>query len=285
MDDNKKPLLTNQDATDANPQPQPIAGQNDTVTAPVEPLAPSQPGATTPEPAVSVPESPMAPAVPNLDQPAGEAVAPTISTTTAAPEPLGQQTPIEPVVDAGAELDPAPATNLYEAPDATGQEAAAPVAAPTQAEPSVSFTEQTPQTATVPQPASVDEGEDEPGEGGSGTTPPAGGAAPTGDDGGVAASTTAVADTDEPVAGAVSETEGKGAGRYRVRVIPDKCIGAASCVAVAPKAFKLNEQQIAVVLPTINQESDENLLLAAQSCPTMAIEVFDNETGEQVWPK
>jgi ferredoxin len=79
--------------------------------------------------------------------------------------------------------------------------------------------------------------------------------------------------------------EGQGAGKYKIRVIADKCIGAASCVAVAPKAFKLDDQQIAEVLPTINEETDENLLLAAQSCPTLAIEVIDTETGEKVWPK
>jgi ferredoxin len=79
--------------------------------------------------------------------------------------------------------------------------------------------------------------------------------------------------------------EGKGGGKYQVKIIPDKCIGAASCVAVAPKAFKLNDQQIVTVLPSINEETDENLLLAAQSCPTMAIEIVDTETGQKVWPK
>jgi ferredoxin len=77
----------------------------------------------------------------------------------------------------------------------------------------------------------------------------------------------------------------KGAGKYQVRVINEKCIGAASCVAVAPKAFKLNEQQIAEVLASASEESDENLLLSAQSCPTMAIEIIDSETGKKVWPR
>ena len=74
-------------------------------------------------------------------------------------------------------------------------------------------------------------------------------------------------------------------GRYKVQVIRDKCIGDASCVAVASKAFKLDDQQKAVVLPTVGEESDDNLLLAAQSCPTAAIIVTDTQTGEQVWPK
>lgn len=94
--------------------------------------------------------------------------------------------------------------------------------------------------------------------------------------------------TTEPVNNAPSQSAPalvKGAGKYQVRVINEKCIGAASCVAVAPKAFKLNEQQIAEVLASASEESDENLLLAAQSCPTMAIEIIDSETGKKVWPR
>jgi ferredoxin len=73
-------------------------------------------------------------------------------------------------------------------------------------------------------------------------------------------------------------------GRYKVEVIRDKCIGAASCVAIAPQIFELDEQTIARV---ISQEGndDDTKLLAAQSCPTAAIVVTDTVTGEQVWPK
>lgn len=72
-------------------------------------------------------------------------------------------------------------------------------------------------------------------------------------------------------------------GKYRVTVITEKCIGAASCVAIAPKVFGLNEKQIAYVIS--EDELDDIKLLAAQSCPTAAIVVTDIETGEQVWPK
>jgi ferredoxin len=73
-------------------------------------------------------------------------------------------------------------------------------------------------------------------------------------------------------------------GRYTVTVIRDKCIGAASCVAVAPNTFKLDDENKAIVLAQ-KLDSDENLLLSAQSCPTAAIVVTDDETGEQIWPK
>ena len=72
--------------------------------------------------------------------------------------------------------------------------------------------------------------------------------------------------------------------KYQVKVINDKCIGAASCEAIASATFKLNEQNIADI---IDQDGnvDEEKLLAAQSCPTMAIEVINIETGEKIWPK
>lgn len=72
-------------------------------------------------------------------------------------------------------------------------------------------------------------------------------------------------------------------GKYTVTVINDKCIGAASCVAIAPGTFVLNEQNIAEVISQ-GGDPDDMKLLGAQSCPTAAIIVTDNETGEQVWP-
>lgn len=72
-------------------------------------------------------------------------------------------------------------------------------------------------------------------------------------------------------------------GKYHVKVINNKCIGAASCVALAPGTFKLNENDIAEVI-TQGGDPDEMILLGAQSCPTAAIIVTDTSTGKQVWP-
>lgn len=72
-------------------------------------------------------------------------------------------------------------------------------------------------------------------------------------------------------------------GKYLVQVINEKCIGAASCVAIAGKVFQLNEQNIAEVISQ-DGNSDDDKLLAAQSCPTGAIIVTDTTTGQQVWP-
>lgn len=71
---------------------------------------------------------------------------------------------------------------------------------------------------------------------------------------------------------------------YSSKVLRDKCIGAASCVAVAPKTFKLDDQNKAVVIrQTGDPDTDDAILLAAQSCPTAAIEVFDKD-GKKIWP-
>lgn len=72
-------------------------------------------------------------------------------------------------------------------------------------------------------------------------------------------------------------------GKYQVSVINDKCISAASCVAIAPGVFELDEEGIAKVISQ-DGDDDETKLLAAQSCPTSAIVVIDTETGKQVWP-
>jgi ferredoxin len=72
-------------------------------------------------------------------------------------------------------------------------------------------------------------------------------------------------------------------GKYKVEVIREKCIGAGSCVAIAPAVFTLDEAGIAHILSQDGND-DDTKLLAAQSCPTAAIIVTDTETGKQVWP-
>ncbi len=61
------------------------------------------------------------------------------------------------------------------------------------------------------------------------------------------------------------------------------CIGAATCVALAPKAYTLDSEAKAVFLETAAEENDESLLAAARGCPVMAIIVKD-ETGKQIFP-
>lgn len=72
-------------------------------------------------------------------------------------------------------------------------------------------------------------------------------------------------------------------GKYRVKVIRSLCIGAASCVAISPSTFKLDNENKAVV-EADSTDNAENILMAAQSCPIKAIVIIDTETGKQVWP-
>jgi len=73
-------------------------------------------------------------------------------------------------------------------------------------------------------------------------------------------------------------------GDLKVKVIRENCIGAASCVAFAPNVFELDSEKKAIVKDGAN-DTKENILMAAQSCPTQAIAVFDAQTGEQLWPQ
>ncbi len=72
-------------------------------------------------------------------------------------------------------------------------------------------------------------------------------------------------------------------GKYQVKVVRDLCIGAASCIAVSPDTFVLDDQNKAVIKEG-SQDVPENILLAAQACPTAAVIITDTETGQQVWP-
>ncbi|QQR64202.1 ferredoxin [Candidatus Roizmanbacteria bacterium] len=62
-------------------------------------------------------------------------------------------------------------------------------------------------------------------------------------------------------------------GDVEIKVIRDKCIGAATCVVYAPSTFDLDEDNIAII-KNENWDRLEKIVAAAQSCPVLAIEVF-----------
>lgn len=85
--------------------------------------------------------------------------------------------------------------------------------------------------------------------------------------------------------------------KYRVKIDRLLCIGAASCVALEPKVFALDSEAKAVLTDPSDPEKqyqeysyevDENeaemIIMAAKSCPTNAISVIDEETGQQIYP-
>jgi len=86
------------------------------------------------------------------------------------------------------------------------------------------------------------------------------------------------------VAGAGGAARGVVTGRrLRVEVDYHRGVGSSICVLTAPRTFALNEHGQSTVT---DPEGDpvETVLEAAEGCPTMAITVFDADTGEQLFP-
>lgn len=69
---------------------------------------------------------------------------------------------------------------------------------------------------------------------------------------------------------------------WKIMVDRELCIGAASCVALAPEIFELDSEGIAIITDP-DGTTIEAMMEAAKSCPTNAIIVEDAE-GNQVWP-
>ena len=88
---------------------------------------------------------------------------------------------------------------------------------------------------------------------------------------------------------------------YKVKVDRDLCIGAASCIAVAPNTFDLDGEGKAVIKKKdgtttsdfVNYvdiaDEEVNILNAGKSCPVNAIIIVEvDEQGneiKQVWPE
>ncbi len=83
----------------------------------------------------------------------------------------------------------------------------------------------------------------------------------------------------------------------KITVDRNLCIGAASCVAILPGVFELDAENKAIILKAdgtadsgpveygvLRDKADHDMLfLAAQSCPTRAIILHDEE-GNQIYP-
>ena len=69
----------------------------------------------------------------------------------------------------------------------------------------------------------------------------------------------------------------------KVRVDRELCKGAGSCAVIAPKVFKMDDADKAVVIDQ-HGESDEIIWQAAESCPFDAVILEDEESGEWLYP-
>ena len=70
---------------------------------------------------------------------------------------------------------------------------------------------------------------------------------------------------------------------WTIEVDANACIGASPCVGVAPKTFELNDEGRAVIIRSVDEDTIENILNAARSCPVSAIKVIDPQ-GQVVFP-
>lgn len=71
--------------------------------------------------------------------------------------------------------------------------------------------------------------------------------------------------------------------RLRIRIDYDRCVGSAICVRIAPAVFALNDAGQSSVLDP-GADNTEKVLEAAEGCPTMAILVEDEESGDRLFP-
>jgi ferredoxin len=83
--------------------------------------------------------------------------------------------------------------------------------------------------------------------------------------------------------------------KLRVHIDQDRCIGSAGCVNLAPAHFALSEEGKACVrhdgspcseasLGGLSTVEADGVGEAAMFCPPEAIRVWDDETGEQLFP-
>ena len=71
---------------------------------------------------------------------------------------------------------------------------------------------------------------------------------------------------------------------YKVWVDRGLCIGAATCIAVSPKAYVLDKEAKAVILDTIDEDTIENIIESAKACPVAAI-IIEDAQGNRVFLK
>jgi len=71
----------------------------------------------------------------------------------------------------------------------------------------------------------------------------------------------------------------------KIVVDRDLCIGAATCIALAPELFELDDENKAVLQDGWREKgmSDEQLMEAAQSCPVDAVLLYDKDDN-QLYP-
>ncbi|MBT6691059.1 ferredoxin [Candidatus Parcubacteria bacterium] len=68
----------------------------------------------------------------------------------------------------------------------------------------------------------------------------------------------------------------------KIEVARELCTSVATCIAVAPGTFELDDEGIAII-KDIKGDDEKTILQAAQSCPVNAIILYD-DNGKQIHP-
>jgi ferredoxin len=71
--------------------------------------------------------------------------------------------------------------------------------------------------------------------------------------------------------------------RLRIELNTDRCRSFAKCTTTAPAVFALGEDRKVVILDKAGAD-DETIVRAAKSCPYRVIALFDDTSGEPVFP-
>lgn len=71
-------------------------------------------------------------------------------------------------------------------------------------------------------------------------------------------------------------------GDLEIRIHRPTCISAATCVVYAPNTFDLDSEYLAIIKEG-EWDRFEKIIAAAQSCPVLAIEIYDK--GKKIFPK
>jgi len=71
--------------------------------------------------------------------------------------------------------------------------------------------------------------------------------------------------------------------KLKIRIIREDCIGDGACADEAPGTFEIDANGIACCKSVVSDDP-ETVLKSARACPTDAIVIVDEETGEQLVP-
>ena len=69
----------------------------------------------------------------------------------------------------------------------------------------------------------------------------------------------------------------------KIKVDRELCTSVATCVAVAPNTFELDDEGIAII-KNAKGDAEDTIVQAAKSCPVNAIFVYD-DSDKQIYPE